>query len=290
MKKMLLLVIIMLRIHAPAQSFLKPGSYSYKVIHAIHHGHYTEADSLLKLSLNRNISQASLDFLKTNYFWWQMVTSPDEKSLRDSLRKYILKTEKQIPQQTKNQDEYYIRLMNYGFRFRLAFKEDRFLEGLKYSHKLTGAIRYAIDSAEKSPFLKLTAAIYLFSAGYGKQKYWYFYPYFLLIPEGNETQGLKYLHELSRHPNPAISTEATYILMRIYKDLYHDYQKALPLAEKLARQYPDNFFYRAIFLQIKEKTGADIATDIRQFEADIRNFHFRSGKRKIFLSDWRHVP
>ncbi len=272
-----------------AQSFLQPGSFSYKVIHTIHQGHYRQADSLLRFQKTMH-SPAAVDFLKTNYFWWMTVTSPQEAYLRDSLRKYIVSTEKQLPRHTRDKDEYYIRLMNYGFRFRLAFKEDRFLEGLKYAHKLSSEIQYAIDSVDKSPFLKLTAAIYLFSVDYGRQKYWIFYPYFLLIPQGDIRLGLKYLKELSVHSNEVIATEATYILMRIYKDLYKEPEKAYPLAQKLVRQYPDNFFYRAVYMQIKEQTGRDISEDVHQYEADIKRFPFQSIRRRDFLRDWKNIP
>ncbi len=270
-----------------AQHFLMKGSPSYDVVRAIQQSRYALADSLLQ---NRSkYRKIEYNFLKTNLFWWMSVTSPNERQWRDSLYRYILRAEKIKPENGNYSEDYYIKLMNYGFRFRLAFKEDRFLEALKYSRKLTGEIQYALDSARTSPYLSFTAGIYLFAAGYGKRVYWYLYPYFLLIPEGNEKQGLIYLKHLSNGKNRLLATEADYILMRIYKDLYGDYARAETYAHRLVDNNPDNFFYRALLMQIEMKNHKDVTQEARQYLLDLEKRHFTSALRKQYFKDWMHI-
>ncbi len=268
-------------------AFLSPETPAYSLVMHIHRFQYRQAQNLLK-HYQTEKKDAAYSFMKVNYFWWMMVTNPREISFRDSLRLALNETEEKL-KNTRDPHAYYIRLLNSGYKFRLAFKEERFLDALVYSRKMTGQINYALEHTEESPFLKLTAAIYLFSTGYGKRKYWFLYPYFLMIPKGNEKLGLQYLKELTRDSNELVSTEARYVLMRIYLDIYGDYKKALTLIRELTGTFPENLFFKALEIKILNKAGLPYAAEEKKYNELYRQTRFVSPAQARFFSDWRHI-
>jgi tetratricopeptide (TPR) repeat protein len=268
------------------EDFLKENTIPYQVITYIHHFEYEQAEKLIEKSGNE-LPDEEKYFLWVNYYWWVYVTSNDKKNFRDSLLVYINKTNRII--EKKNLEKSYIALINNGFEYRLAFKEDRFKDGLVSAHRMAKQIQTALDSARFSPYYKLTASIYLFSTGYAKEKYWVLYPYFLMIPKGDVKKGIKYLEELSNHPNRIFATEAAYTLMRIYMDIYADYKKAYPLAEKIVELHPGNLFYRALLMKIKEKLNKLSRYDLYLYGKIYARTDFINKESKEFFKDWHNI-
>ncbi len=272
-----------------AQDFLGAESAEYRVLDAIHRFDYQEAQQIMEAEKGR-ISPAEYHFLKVNYFWWLWISAQKVPGYRDSLILHMDRVDKLTEGRTKESAKlYYIRLMNYGFRYRLAFKEERFVSGLIYAQRTANRIRFALDNAQKSPFLKLTAAIYLFSTGYGKEHYWYLRPYFLLIPEGNESLGLQYLHELTRSKNRVLATEARYVLARIYMDILNRYDKALDMLKVLVNEYPHNLFYLALYIQSKEKLNLEFSNDAQRYALSFRQTDFLLPAQRDYYADWRNI-
>ena len=287
--KVFLLGFVLLVTGLRAQDFLAPGSAEYRVLDAIHRFDYKEARRIMETEKAR-ISPAEYHFLQVNYFWWLWISAQKVPGYRDSLILHMNRVDKLTEGRTKESAKlYYIRLMNYGFRYRLAFKEERFVSGLVYAQRTANRIRYALDNAQKSPFLKLTAAIYLFSTGYGREHYWYLRPYFMLIPEGNQSLGLRYLHELARSDNEVLATEARYVLARIYMDILNRYDKALELLETLTKQYPHNLFYLALYIQSKEKLNMEFTADAQRYVVGFRQTEFLLPAQRNYYADWRNI-
>ena len=287
MRKLFLAVLLLFNLTLSSQKdFLKPNTVPYKVLTRIHDFDYNTAYELIEKS-SRTLKKEERYFLKVNYFWWIYVTSNDKKQYRDSLLAYIDSTKQYV--KAKRMQNSYIALINNGFEYRLAFKEDRFIDGIQSAHRMAEQIQTALDSAEYSPYYKLTASIYLFSTGYGKEKYWILYPYFLMIPEGDVKKGIKYLKELSDHSNKILATESAYTLMRIYMDIYRDYEKAYPLAEKIVKLHPENLFYRALQLKIKEKLNKLTRFDLQQYRIIYSQTDFINPESEVFFKDWHNI-
>ncbi len=268
------------------KDLLIENNFPFKVLSDIHNFDFIKARKNIDLSED-TISREEYLFLKVNYYWWAYVISNDNPSYRDSLRYYLNKSNDFY--KTANNNYGFIALMINGFDYRLAFKEGRFIDGMLSARKMARKIQKSLDSAEYSPYYKLTAAIYLFSTGYGKEKYWYLYPYFISIPEGDMQKGINYLQELSENTNTVLATEATYTLMRIYKDLYSDYFKAYRLSKKLILWHPDNLFYLALHLQTKEKLNLLTEKDKIRYNKIYRQTVFLNNEAKQYFKNWRNI-
>ncbi len=287
MKIRLLFIIVLFLENLSAQpNFLNEGSKAYEILNLIHDFKFIQAKKQIDAN-KKNFQAETFYFLKINYFWWAYIISNDKKNYRDSLV-YYLKANKKILSR-KNKKNQFISLMTNGFEYRLAFKEDRFLDGLSAAYKMASQIQNSLDSAGQSPYYKLTAAIYLYSTGYGKEKYWFLYPYFQFIPPGDMNKGKEYLKELSAHSNEVLATESTYTLMRIYMDIEHNYNQALPLATKLTRWHPDNLFYLALEMKLKQKLNRLDESDKEKYENIYRQTVFPNAKSRQFFSDWRNI-
>ncbi len=271
---------------AQTGNFLAPGTNDYDILMDIHRFRFSEMQQKIKNYHSKN--SPVYPFLKVNYYWWMMVTSPDEKSYADSLENALNQTDKRIKEYPE--DTYRLILMlNQGYRFRWAFKKADYLDALIHAKRIFSPIKYALDHAHQSPYYKLTSAIYLFSVGYGKNEYWYLYPYFLLIPPGDEQKGLQWLKELASHPYELISDEARYTLLRIYKDIYKEYDIAYRYAYKLTARQPANLFYLALYLQLAEKTGKLTAEEEKKYFETLHHTRFVSPAQQKFFSHWRNI-
>ena len=270
--------------------FMSPGTTGFQVMTDLHRFHYRAAKEKIE-SEKALLPAGEYHFLKVNYFWWMMVATPGASAYRDSLMAEMDSTDYALRHaKLTNNDDYYIRLMNYGFRYRLAFKEERMLDGLIYANRTARNIKYALKHAEESPFLKLTAAIYLFTTAYGEEHYWYLKPYFLTIPKGDKKKGLQYLDELSRHPNRVVAQEATYVALRIYKDMLNNNRKALELAEQLVKDNPANLFYRAILIRLKNNLHEPIDAEVAVYRRYWQQMDFADEAMKNFYADWKNIP
>lgn len=271
------------------QSFMTPGSAAYRIMHQMQDFDYAGA----RQSLSREKSgmvPAEYAFLQVNYYWWMMVSDPHQPAWRDSLVQAMDRVDSLLPHTITGTRDYYIRLMNFGYRYRLAFKEDRFVDGLRYAHKTATRIRYALDHARESPFLKLTAAIYLFSTGYGEKEYWYLKPYFLLIPRGDMQKGLAYLDELTKNDNPVLATESAYVAARIYKDMLGNYHRTARLLENLVDRHPHNLFYRAMLIRTKKALGLPTGEDEQTYRQYWAQTSFVTPGQKKFYARWQNIP
>jgi hypothetical protein len=184
-------------------------------------------------------SNIEYHFLEANYFWWRYMTEPSAVSLRDSLTFHLQESVKRIEKQKKkNSQSSFLQLTTYAFYARLALHEGNYFEAFQQANNITSNIEHSLKNAESSPYYTLTAGLYHYAAGYGKEEYWYLYPYFLMIPDGDEKTGIKMLQSLGDNPDFLIRNEANYYLMKIYKEAYLDYAAALIYAKELSFQIP----------------------------------------------------
>jgi hypothetical protein len=77
--------------------------------------------------------------------------------------------------------------------------------------------------------------------------------------------------------------------MRIFMDIYHDYARAYPLSEKLVEMHPDNLFFYALYLKIKDQLGKITAGDQARYAKVYKNTHFINKQAARFFSDWKNI-
>ncbi len=227
-------------------------------------------------NLINKLDQSDLEyhFLKANYFWWKYITEPSSVSLHDSLVFHLQESVKAIEKQKKsNFQSSFLELTTYAYFARLALHEGNYFEAFQQANNITSNIEYSLQKANSSPYYTLTAGLYHYAAGYGKKEYWYLYPYFLMIPDGNEETGIKMLHSLENNPDFLINNEANYYLMKIYKEAYHDYSTALVYAKKIVTLNPTNLIYRSTLIKILRKLNKTdvVKSEILKYNNALQN-------------------
>ncbi len=188
-------------------------------------------------------------FLVANYYWWNYLCDGSAQ-FKDSISLHLHLSLAKVAHQDSLPQAYYLKLTSYAFLARLSLFDNHYLDALLYANNITDNIEFSLKNADKSPYYKIMAGLYNYAAGYGKHTYWYLYPYFLTIPEGDEKKGLEQLQSLCDNPDFLIQNEANYFLMRIYYEAYSDYQNAAKHCRKILQNNPDNLIYRGLLIYI----------------------------------------
>ena len=214
-------------------------------------------------------SEIEYHYIVANYFWWKYMTEPTTNSLRDSLVFHLQQSVNRVEKQ-KNKDTQssFLQLTTYAFFARLALHEGEYFEAFQQANNITTNIEHSLQNANSSPYYTLTAGLYQYAAGYGKKEYWYLYPYFLLIPDGDEKLGIKMLQSLGNNSELLIKNEANYYLMKIYKEAYLDYPTALIYARRIVNSNPTNLIFRNILITIlrKLKKTKEVQNEIEEYD------------------------
>ncbi len=209
--------------------------------------HFKEAKEILE-SKEKDIVE--YHFLFSYFYWWQYLIAPSDHDLRKKLISHLDASIEKVESAETNALTQYIELTTYAFYARVLIYENDYLAAIQYVNKITSTIEYSIQKSEQSPYYKLTTGLYHFAAGYAKSEFWYLYPYFLFIPEGNEKKGIEELNDLVTIEDFLIQNEANYFLMKIYMEAYDDYQTALKYALKIVDNNPTNLLYQGLLYKI----------------------------------------
>jgi hypothetical protein len=87
-----------------------------------------------------------------------------------------------------------------------------------------------------------------------------------------------------------VADEAAYVALRIYKDMTHDYDKALPLARKLVHNNPENLFYLAVLIRIKKKSGLNTRNEENRYFRLWQQTRFVDDNQRQFYRRWQNIP
>ena len=213
---------------------------------------FVDAKQILE---SKDSSIVEYHFLSAYYYWWQYLTTPFDKTLRVQFLFHLNASLSSVQNTNKNALTQYIELTTYAFYARVSIHEDKYLDAIQYVNKITSIIEYSMHRVDESPYYKLTSGLYNFAAGYGKRNYWYLYPYFLLIPAGDEEKGIVELKSLTDCEDYLLQNEANYFLMKIYMDGYNDFNYALKYSLSIANSNPTNLIYQGLLYKIYCEIG-----------------------------------
>ncbi len=264
-----------------------PFDSSEKALQAIYNFKFTQANVLINESLT-NGDSTSFNLLKTNFYWWMIISGEDNPSTRKSYIHSVNQSLKILDKKNKaelsNKDiEQYIQ--SYALKVRIELLNHNFMSGFIH---LNNCVSYLKKSFLKEPeyeMFNLTSGLYNYFVTRSQKDHPFLVPYLIFYPKGNMETGIMQLMTAYKTKNPILKTEAGYFLMKIYLEQEKDYKKAEFFARDLLNKYPDNLIFRYYFfksLLIQNKIDHAIDESIKINSLANKNSELTSVQRSHF--------
>jgi tetratricopeptide (TPR) repeat protein len=225
---------------------------------ALYAFNFVRADSICMMMEREYPTHYLSQFARSNYLWWQIITSPENVSLENMFRERIARAVSfSVSGQmdtSSDQDIFYFISM-YAMRARLDFTKGAFIRAMKNGRNAISWVDVSLGNEYNFEGYYLTSGLYNYMVVQSGIKYPFLKIYSLFYPEGNKTLGLEQLRKASLSSNRTLQTEAHYFLMRIFLDMEGDVAQALAHANWLTVSYPENLIYQYYLLVALETLG-----------------------------------
>jgi len=129
-----------------------------------------------------------------------------------------------------------------GFKGRLEFHRNDYLSAANAGRKALPIVQAASELDPRNYDILLGTGMYNYYAEVIPSEYPLLKPLLLFVPRGDRAKGLEQIAIASEKGKYA-SIEASYLLLQIYYYYEKDYGKALNLALKLFKRFPDNVLF-----------------------------------------------
>jgi tetratricopeptide (TPR) repeat protein len=193
--------------------------------------------------------------------WWQMMPNPEDRSKDESVLRQmdlsIEKAKKLFDANPENAEAAFFLSASYAFKSRLHGERKHWLRATSAGKNALNYLKVGKVSKDLSPELLFGEGLYNYYSVWIKENYAALKPLLLFFKKGDKALGLKQLEDVAGN-SFYTRTEAQYMLMRIYRNEESQPLKALPIAEYLAKTFPDNAYFQRYY--------AGIAYSLAMFE------------------------
>lgn len=190
--------------------------------------------------------------------WWKIMPNVEETRYDDTFFHYmdttIILAKNIYKKDETNYEAKFFLAAAYGFKGRLHAER-------KHWTKATLAARNALEFLKKgrtvnelSPEFLFGDALYNYYAVWISEHYKFLRPIISLFPKGNKELGIQQLDKVTRYAFYT-RTEAQYFLMRIYANEEGNISKAYPIAEYLAKSFPNNAYFERNYARLSYELG-----------------------------------
>lgn len=238
-----------------------------------------KADSISK-SLIQSWPEHYLSwFARTNYLWWEIISSPQATELETQYRDHIAQSMSLAKTRfSRNPDHsdifYFISL--YAMQARLDLKNGAYIRAMRNGRNAISYIEQSRGKESQYGGFYLTSGLYNYMTTQATRKYPFLKIYSLFYPEGNRELGLQQLIRISESDNRVWGTEASYFLMRLYLEVEDDPEKALLYAARLTGRFPSNLIFQYYHYQALKALNDVEAVDSKREEIRARALSNRS--------------
>ncbi len=180
--------------------------------------------------------------------WWRILididnTAYDEK-FYSMLEKVIGLCDKRLDRDENDVTALFFKGGAIGFRGRLRAHREEWFKAANDGRLALPIVQQAYTLAPDNDDILLGIGIYNYYAEIIPQEYPFVKPFMLFFPKGDKQKGIEQLQRAAGRAKYA-DVEATYFLLQLFHNYEKDYVKALPLAQKLHKKFPDNpLFHR----------------------------------------------
>ena len=98
-------------------------------------------------------------------------------------------------------------------------------------------------------------AMYNYFMGKAKSDYWFAFPLLSTYPKADKWKGIEMLKICSFSKDKLVQTEADYFLMKIFLEAEKNTMLAMPYAQALTEQYPNNIIFQYYYFEILLSKG-----------------------------------
>jgi tetratricopeptide (TPR) repeat protein len=179
--------------------------------------------------------------------WWRILIDLDDESrdrrFFDELDRVIDVCDSLLDQDPNDVTAIFFKGGALGFQGRLKFQRNDYLAAANAGRKALPLVQIAFSLDPRNYDILLGTGIYNYYAEVIPAEYPFVKPLMMFIPAGDKRKGIAQLSEASEKGMYA-STEAAYFLMQIYFYYEREYDKALAIAQKLTKKYPNNMLFQ----------------------------------------------
>ena len=203
--------------------------------------------------------------LKTNFYWWVLITGNDNDSIRTLTQINAKNTldNTRIYNDTKREcfwSSEFSHFISHGYLSRLHTLSNNYLQLLSHAKSMLNIIEKNLIKVDDCDCFKLTSGLFHYFSEYARNESYFFKAGLLFYPASNSEYGIKLLSEASKSENLIISSEANYFLARIYGDNEHEMDRAIYHYSILTKIYPNNLIY--LYYELKAMIKANYSNEV----------------------------
>ena len=238
---------------------------------------YDKAEKQFR-SLRRRYPQHPMPyFLLGLSTWWKILpTSLGTKQYDNIFYAYmdtaIVRAEKLYQADEKNYEASFFLAAAYGFTARLHSERRDWRKATVSSKRSLDFLNKSKEANGLSPEFLFGQALFNYYSVWIPDNYPLLKPVLLFFPKGTKKQGLDQLRSVAAN-GFYTGTEAKVFLMKILNNEENNPAEALPIARRLATQYPDNAYFQRMYALISfhqsefvdcERVSKQILTNLNQ--------------------------
>jgi len=228
----------------------------------IYNCEFQKTDSLFQEIINDYPSEPEGYFFSAMTTYWKILLDKDNTQFDEQ---YFSQIEKTIEICDKildsNENDVHpprrVNAMFYkggalGYRGRLEVHRKNWLTAILDGKKGLSLMMdaYTLDTTNKDTFLGM--GLYQYYAEAIPEEFPIVKPLMWFLPSGDKEKGIEFLTRASRE-GKFTNIEAKYFLLQIRFRFENDFRKALPLAEDLHNEFPENPLFKRIYERCKEQ-------------------------------------
>ena len=205
--------------------------------------------------------------LKTNFYWWVLITGNDNDSIRTLTQINAKNTldNTRIYNDTKREcfwSSEFSHFISHGYLSRLHTLSNNYLQLLSHAKSMLNIIEKNLIKVDDCDCFKFTSGLFHYFSEYARNESYFFKAGLLFYPASNSEFGIKLLNEASKSENLIISSEANYFLARIYGDNEQEMDRAIYHYSILTKLYPNNLIY--LYYELNAMIKANYSKEILQ--------------------------
>ncbi len=221
----------------------------------IYHCKFDEAECNFD-SIKKNYPSAPEGyFFSAMVTYWRILMDRENKQFDE---KYFLQIEKTIEVCDKildtNENDaqaIFYKGGSLGYRGRLEVHRKNWFSAVSNGRKGLSLMLEAYERDKENTDTYLGMGLYQYYAEAIPEEFPIVKPLMWFLPDGDKKQGIDFLTKATRQ-GKFTNIEATYFLLQIYFRFEKNYEKALPVADKLHNEFPENPMFKRIYNKCKE--------------------------------------
>ncbi len=190
--------------------------------------------------------------------WWKIMPNFSNEQHDDDFYRFmdasIAKAKTMYKVDKENIEAAFFLSAAYGFKSRLLAERKNWRKAIGTGKASLRYLKRGRKINALSPEFMFGDALYNYYSVWIPENYKLMKPVFLFIKKGDKELGLKQLEEVAKNAFYT-RTEAQYFLMRIYRSEEKKPLKALPIAQYLAKTFPDNPYFQRYYASVAFTTG-----------------------------------